>query len=73
VQRRIQEHIDGGMAVARLELLAELNQTGDGTVDVDNQPDRLRVVAPGKARCGISPPAFHLRRAVDAQQRGRVI
>ena len=67
VQRRIQEEVDLRVPVLRLELLGELDQPGDGTVDLDRQAGRLGLV-PRERVVGRVPPAHDLRRAVDAKQ-----
>jgi hypothetical protein len=72
VQRGIEEQVDRRVTVFGRLLLPELDHARHRAVDFDRQAGRLRLVAPWKPLVGHIPPAHHIGRAVDPQQRGLV-
>jgi hypothetical protein len=65
VERGIDEQVDRGVAVLRLELLGELDQARDRTVGLDREAGRLGLL-PWEVRLRGVPPADDLGSFVDA-------
>ena len=60
VESGIEEQVDARVPVLGLELLAELDQSGDRAVHLDHQTGRAGVVGQRKALVGLVPPARDL-------------
>src|SRR3984885_13976474 len=71
VARRVEKQVDRGVAVARLALLLELDQSRDLTIDLDGPPGGVGVI-PGELVVGFRPPAANLLGAVDPLELARV-
>lgn len=67
VYRRIEKHIDSGVAVLRLGLLPELDEARDLAIHLHGQSSGVGLV-PREALSRRIPPSRDLRRAVDPQQ-----
>ena len=67
VYRRIEKHIDSGVAVLWLGLLRELDEARDLAIHLHGQPSGLGLF-PGEALGRRIPPSHDLWRTVDSQQ-----
>jgi hypothetical protein len=63
-ERRIDKEVDRRMLVAGLKLFEELDQPGDGAVNLNYEAGRIGLVV-RKVLRRLVPPSRHLRRLVD--------